>query len=163
MSNTTEGRTMRIMSRAYGPIEVSEAQVFDFPQGIFGFEEHVKFALFDAHQKPFYWLQSLVDPEIAFILIRPNIFRDEYEHGINLTDLEDLEAKSWEELLVFAIVTIPLDHGPMTANLQGPIFLNKRTRKGKQAISPKDEFRTKHNILEEMAQKSEKMDKGGQS
>ncbi len=147
---------MRIMTRAYGPMEIDEAQVFDFPQGIFGFEEHVRFALIDAHQKPFYWLQSLVDPQIAFILINPRIFRDSYDHGVGLTDLEDIQVQSWDDVLTFAIVTIPAENGPMTANLQGPVFLCKRSRMGKQAISPREEFRTKHNILEEMAEKAER-------
>lgn len=147
---------MRIMTRAYGPMEIDEAQVFDFPLGIFGFEEHVRFALIDAHQKPFYWLQSLVDPEIAFILIDPNIFRSSYDHGVSLADLEDIGAGDWDEVLTFAIVTIPENSSSMTANLQGPIFLCKKSRKGKQAISPKDEFRTKHNILQEMAEKAER-------
>lgn len=145
---------MQIMTRAYGPVDISPEQVFEFPQGIFGFEEHVRFALLDAHQRPFFWLQSLVDPQIAFILIDPAIFRDTYDHGVGLSDLEDIGAASWEEILTFAIVTIPPGNGPMTANLQGPIFLNKKSHKGKQAISPRDEFRTKHDILQEMANRS---------
>ncbi len=39
----------------------------------------------------------------------------------------------------------------MTANLRGPIFVSKQTRKGKQCVSPRDEYRTRHDILEEMA------------
>lgn len=155
MTETGQGKRMQIMTRAYGPVEIDEAQVFEFPYGIFGFEEHVRFALLDAHQKPFYWLQSLVDPQIAFILIQPEVFRASYDHGVTLADLEDLGTSSWEEILTFAIVTIPSDNGPMTANLQGPVFLNKRSRKGKQAISPRDEFRTKHDILAELAARLE--------
>jgi len=150
---------MKILSRAYGTIEIEEQQVIDFPNGILGFEDHGQFAFLDAHQKPFYWLQSLVDPQVAFILIKPSFFCDNYAPGIPLEELTDIGAENWEDVIVFAIVTIPEHTNIMTANLQGPIYLNKKSRKGKQYISPKDEYRTRHNILEEMAKKLEQEEK----
>ena len=145
---------MLLETRAYGPVEIEETQLLEFPEGLLGFEDHRRFALIDAHKKPFFWLQSVEDPRIAFILIKPSTFRDHYDPGIELEELEPIGASSLSDCLVFAIVTI-LDVGPMTANLQGPIFVCKATRKGMQCISPKDEYRTKHDILEEMAARSE--------
>ena len=145
---------MILETKAYGPVEIDEKQVLEFPQGLLGFEEYRQFALIDAHKKPFFWLQSTEDVRIAFILIKPSIFRDDYDPGISQEDFDDIGAESSEQCLVFAIVTVP-ESGPMTANLQGPLFISKKTRKGKQCISPKDEYRTKHDILEEMAARRE--------
>ena len=145
---------MILETKAYGPVEIDEKQVLEFPQGLLGFEEYRQFALIDAHKKPFFWLQSTEDVRIAFILIKPSIFRDDYDPGISQEDFDDIGAESSEQCLVFAIVTVP-ESGPMTANLQGPLFITKKTRKGKQCISPMDEYRTKHDILEEMAARRE--------
>jgi len=145
---------MKIETKAYGPVEIEDQQLLEFPQGLLGFEDHHHFALIDAHKKPFFWLQSTEEPRIAFILIKPSIFRDDYDPGVTQEDFEDIGASGADECLVFAIVTVP-EAGPMTANLQGPLFISKKTRKGKQCISPRDEYRTKHDILEEMAARRE--------
>lgn len=147
---------MILETKAYGPVEIEEKQVLEFPQGLLGFEEYRHFALIDAHKKPFYWLQSTEDSRIAFILIKPSIFRDDYEPAVSREDLDDIGAPTAgpEDCLVFAIVTVP-ESGPMTANLQGPLYISKKTRQGKQCISPRDEYRTKHDILEEMAARRE--------
>lgn len=145
---------MTLQTKAYGPMEIEDSQVLEFPQGILGFEEYRRWALIDAHKKPFYWLQSTEETRIAFILIKPSIFRDTYDPGIGLEELEDIGAPDLDDCLVFAIVTVP-EAGPMTANLQGPIYISKKTHKGKQCISPRDEYRTRHDILEEMASRRE--------
>ena len=145
---------MILNTKAYGPVEIEEAQVLDFPQGLLGFEEFHRFALLDAHKKPFFWLQSMEEVRIAFILIKPSFFRDQYDPGITLEDVTDIGAEALEDCLVFSIVTIP-ESGPMTANLQGPLYICRKTKRGKQCISPRDEYRTKHDILEEMAARGE--------
>ena len=145
---------MILDTKAYGRVEIEESQLLDFPQGLLGFEEYRKFALIDAHKKPFFWLQSTEEARIAFILIKPSIFHEGYDPGISREDYDDIGAAGVEDCLVFAIVTVP-ESGPMTANLQGPLYICKKTRQGKQCISPRDEYRTKHDILEEMAARSE--------
>ena len=39
----------------------------------------------------------------------------------------------------------------MTANLQGPIIINKRSRIGRQSIVTDPRWRIKHRILEELS------------
>jgi len=145
---------MTLQTKAYGPMEIEQSQLLEFPEGILGFEGYRSFALIDAHKKPFYWLQSTEETRIAFILIKPSIFHENYDPGITLEDLEDIGAPSLDDCLVFSIVTVP-EAGPMTANLQGPIYISKKTRRGKQCVSPRDEYKTKHDILEEMASRRE--------
>jgi flagellar assembly factor FliW len=145
---------MKLETKAYGPVDIEDKQVLEFSRGLLGFEEYRRFALIDAHKKPFFWLQSMDEVRIAFILIKPSVFRDDYDPGLSREDLEELENPEPTDLLVFAIVTIP-ESGTMTANLQGPLVINKMTGKGAQCIRPHDEYRTKHDILEEMASRRE--------
>jgi len=51
---------------------------------------------------------------------------------------------------VFVIVTIPQDGGPMTANLQGPLIINKENMMGMQAILSEAKWKTKHDIIAEL-------------
>ena len=142
---------MRITTKAFGDIEIDDRQVLFFPHGIIGFEQLKNYALLDAAQAPFYWLQSLDDAEIAFILIDPHVFRPAYSPDVPEEDMEGLSLESAEDLLVFAIVTIPENQNRMTANLQGPLLINRRTRRGRQSISLNQNWQLKHFILDELA------------
>ncbi len=142
---------MIIETKAYGEIEIDERQLVDFPVGLFGFEHLRKFALLDAHQQPFYWLQSLDETDVAFVLLDPLVFRPDYTLDATEGDIEALGAETNEELLVFCIVTIPEDERRMTANLQGPIVIHRKKRIGRQIISTNPKWMIRHSIQDELA------------
>jgi flagellar assembly factor FliW len=125
---------VKVATKAYGLIDVDERQRITFAQGLFGFEGLKEYMLLDAERQPFYWLQSLDTEGIAFILINPFLFRPDYELNIDNEELKDIGITSPEKALIFSIVTIPANGGPMTANLQGPLIINRDERRGKQAI-----------------------------
>jgi flagellar assembly factor FliW len=138
-------------TKPFGDVDVDERQKLSFPLGILGFENLRSFVLLDAAQPPFYWLQSLEEPEIAFVLINPLFFKPDYKPDIHPEELEDIGIRDPEDQLVFAIVTIPEKQELMTANLQGPIIVNKREKIGRQAISRNPRWMVRHFILEELA------------
>jgi flagellar assembly factor FliW len=142
---------MQVNTKAYGPIEVDERQQIYFPFGILGFENLKDYVLLDAKQQPFYWLQSSDVSEIAFVLINPFIFRPDYEIDVPDEELQEIGIETYEDVLVFAIVTIPEDQKKMTANLQGPIIINKKERIGRQAIASNPKWKVRHQILDELA------------
>ena len=144
---------MQVLTKPYGKIDVDERQKIYFSAGILGFEKLKDFLLLDAAQQPFYWLQSLDVPEIAFVLINPEIFRPGYLPEVSISELEEIELseENTEDMLVFSIVTIPEEHSRMTANLQGPIIINREKRYGRQCISSSQIYKTQHYVLEELA------------
>ena len=66
-------------------------------------------------------------------------------------ELDSLGITSEDQVLDFAIVTIPEDPMEMTANLQGPIIINRATRVGRQTISTDPSRQVRHPILKELA------------
>lgn len=141
---------MRINTKPYGQIDVHEKQKIFFPYGILGFEHLKYYVLFDARQHPFYWLQSLDVVEVAFVLINPRLFRPDYTLEVDKKDLKEIGLESLEDILDFAIVTIPENTSKMTANLQGPIIINRKTRIGRQSISLNLKWKVRHMIMDEL-------------
>lgn len=146
---------MIVDTKAYGKVAVEEKQIFHFNEGILGFESIKDYVLIDSSQYPFMWLQALEVEHVAFIVIDPMIFRPDYDPGLTVSQLNMVNLKDAETALLLAIVTIPDNQKDMTANLQGPILLNREKRVGKQFISADNRWLTKHNILEELSQKRE--------
>jgi len=146
---------MKVNTKAFGVIEVDEKQKLNFPQGLLGFDDYKDYVLFDAEHEPFFWLQSVDDQEIAFILVNPFLFRPDYEVNISNEELSEVGISSPENALIFVIVTIPQDGGPMTANLQGPLIINKDKMTAMQAVLSDLRWKTRHDIIAEL-QKAEK-------
>ncbi|GHT97356.1 flagellar assembly factor FliW [Spirochaetia bacterium] len=140
---------MKVATKAYGLIDVDERQRIVFPSGLFGFEACTEFVLLDAERQPFYWLQSVQVEQVAFILVNPFLFRPDYEADISDGELKEIGISGPEKTLIFAIVTIAGE--AMTANLQGPLIINRELRIGKQAILTDPRWMTRHNIVEELA------------
>ena len=138
---------MKINTKAFGEIEIDDKQKVIIPQGLFGFEDYTEYVLFDAEHEPFYWLQSVQETEIAFIVINPFLFRKDYEANVTNEELAEIGITSAENALVFVIVTIPQDGGNMTANLQGPVIINKDNMTAMQAILSDSKWKTKHDII----------------
>ena len=143
--------TFRAVTKAFGVRELDDRQRIRLPFGLLGFENLHDFALLDAEQAPFYWLQSLEVVEIAFVLIDPRVFRPDYAPGVDAAELAEIGLEKPEDALAFAIVTIPEEPRGMTANLQGPLLVNRETRVGRQCISNDPRWQVRHSILAELA------------
>jgi flagellar assembly factor FliW len=142
---------VKVATKAYGLIEVDERQRISFPLGLLGFEPIKEYILLDAERQPFYWLQALEVEQVAFILINPFLFRPDYELDINDEELLDIGLSGPEKALIFSVVTIPPEGNPMTANLQGPLIINREIRCGKQVVLSDSRWKTKHDIMSELA------------
>lgn len=63
--------------------------------------------------------------------------------------LAKLELKSPTDALIFALVTMSDSDTPPTANLQGPLVINKRNKKAMQVVAG-GSWKTKHDIIAEL-------------
>jgi flagellar assembly factor FliW len=89
------------------------------------------------------------EQSLAFIVIQPELFLDEYKPLIPEDELEEIGLDSPEDTIKFLIVTIPRDTPQeMTANLQGPILINKKNLTAKQFISRDDRHPVRYKMFE---------------
>ena len=145
-------RTMRVKTKAYGEIDADERQLVSFPDGLLGFEKFKDYVLLDARQKPFFYLQSIDVPDLAFILIDPFLFRPDYSLDVNDDTLGEIGVARPDEVLVFARSSpSPATAARSPANLMGPLIINKQNRLGMQTVLGDSRWRVKHDIMAELA------------
>jgi len=134
-SALTDSASTSVESHILGALSVKPEECFDFPDGILGFPACKRFALVPAERPNFFWLQSVDCGSLAFLLVDPFAFIDEFYLDLNEGDLLPLKGGRDSEIGVLAIVTLPRkpDAAP-TANLQGILAFNFTRRLGRQVI-----------------------------
>ena len=131
-----------ISTRQFGNVEFAEEDIFEFPNGLPGFEEEHRFLCVERPAlRPVVFLQSVDSPDLCFITIPAQtidphyevVIADEERTILGASEEED-EASAWDQSLAcLAIVCLP-EEGAPTANLLGPVVLSRETRKGVQAV-----------------------------
>ncbi|WP_088104278.1 flagellar assembly protein FliW [Halalkalibacter urbisdiaboli] len=139
---------MIIETKYSNSVEVTEDKLIQFENGLPAFEDETSFVLlpFDT-ETPFYVLQSVQSVDTAFIVVNPFEFVKSYQVKIPDSTLEQLEIEKEEEVAIFVTLTVREPFSDTTANLQGPIIVNTKERKGKQIVLSDDSYQTKHPIF----------------
>lgn len=144
---------MDVKTKQGKTVKVDDAHIFSFPEGLFGFELYHNYAVYESEYSPFMWMQSLDDQNLAFLIIDPFLIADDYELDVDDKSLAKIGIKSPADVYVMSIVTIPQDNTPVTANLQGPIVINKNTNQCLQVILNSNKWTTKHDIVKALKEK----------
>ncbi|MDI6745789.1 MAG: flagellar assembly protein FliW [Rhodocyclaceae bacterium] len=133
---------MNIDTPNSGKLAVESDRIIEFPVGLAGFESCRRFTLFHPETvgkvPPSYFiLQSLDDPMIAFNIADPALFGFSYE--IKLSDTESAALDLADPADAAVVVVLAKDEptngdGTLRANLQAPLVLNLRARRGIQHV-----------------------------
>jgi len=125
-----------IKSSRFGEMVVDQERVITLTSTLPGFPETRRFALRQHSSKsPFMWLQSLDNPELAFVVIEAKRLVPLYDPEIPLGALRELGDSADHGLEMLLILAIPKGKPEaMTANLLGPLVINPATRLAKQVL-----------------------------
>ncbi|WP_313528407.1 flagellar assembly protein FliW [Anaerotignum sp.] len=137
---------MELVTKYFSNMEYDETDVLLFKAGIFGFEKYQKFILirFDNSNNSLICLQSIDDPDIAFVMINPFHFIPDYELALADSDMKDLELQDMQKLAVYNICVLHDDVPKSTANLRCPIIVNTDTCLAKQIILENSDYPFKY-------------------
>ena len=137
-----------VQSRVFGELEVSEENIIFFEEGIPAFENLKKFVIIKEDESPFYWLQSIEDKDIAFVIINPFEIKPDYEFDLPDEVVSKLEIDSPQDVAVFSIVVIPEDVKQTRVNLKAPIIINVNKRKGMQYLLDDERYPLRYYLFE---------------
>ncbi len=137
---------MDVRTTRFGVVEVAEDRLITFPKGILGFPEHRTFCLLQPGDDAcFFWLQSVEDPALAFVVTDPALFVPDYTVPVRSEHMESLGLRTLDDAQVFCIVNKVEDQ--LTGNLQGPLVVNTRTRTGEQLVLAEKRWTTRHRLV----------------
>lgn len=153
---------MNIKTTRFGEIDVPAECIIEFKGGLPGFPEEEKFALFPYEpDSPFSLLQSILNPDLTFLLTDPYRFFNDY--AFELDDRIAVELGFSTEVLpqVYVVATMRESLEKMTVNLQAPIVVNWNQRTGVQLIMESRFFSVKQPLFPEGIKLTPKTDGRG--
>ncbi|HTS88781.1 MAG TPA: flagellar assembly protein FliW [Gemmatimonadales bacterium] len=133
---------LRVASRLFGPLEIAPEACYTMPEGMLGFAGERRFVLLPAAKSGVFWMQSVDDGALIFLVVDPFEFVPGYD-----VDLPDVPEERREATLVLTIVTLPREKGdPCTTNLQAPLVFDVVQRAAGQIVLQDPRYHTRHSI-----------------
>jgi flagellar assembly factor FliW len=129
--------------------DVLDGAILDFAGGLPGFPDSREFRLemLAPELQPFCLMRSVNENEICFTLVAPGALFPDYAIEIDEQHVASLGLQSADDVLVLAIVTLG---EPPTANLLGPLVVNRHTRAAAQVV----QYQTRYRAAEPLTPRS---------
>jgi flagellar assembly factor FliW len=125
---------------------VDDQRVMTFARGLLGFPNHSRFALIQTGEENyFFWLQSVDDPNLAFVVTDPTIFFKDYEVPVREETSTELQLNDPNFLQTFVICNKVGEW--LTGNLLGPIVVNAQNRLATQVVLTEKKWTTRQPLL----------------
>lgn len=127
-----EQEKIRINTTRFGELEVASSAVIHVIAGVIGFPGISRYILLE-YNPPFSWLQSVDQPDLAFVVVNGAEFGEHYLFDLPMDDPE-LDLKETDDISVINLVAVrPAPH-ETTVNLKAPLIVNMRNLKARQII-----------------------------
>lgn len=131
---------------AYDPAGLAGLGVgaeIEFAAGLPGFPGARRFRLEDLGQslRPFGRLRSIGEPEIGFTVVSPGLLFRDYSVEIDDDDQAALGLTGPDDVVLLLLITVPRPPQPPTANLLGPIVVNRRTGAAAQVVQHRSNYK----------------------
>jgi flagellar assembly factor FliW len=130
-------------------------------QGLLGLETYTKFKFQPFEEgTPFYTLQSLESQDLSLIVMDPALLVEDFAFDLSDDDVRELAITDPDDVMVMVVLTVPENPQDMTANLLGPLVLNRKSNKGKQVVLHGSDWPVRYRVFAG-AEKAEATAKGG--
>ena len=139
----------KINTLRFGELEIEEQDVVRFADGIPAFEDEHEFVVLPYEEgTPYMFLQSMMTPELAFLMTDPFVFFPDYSFELDDENMEKLAINSMDDVLVCTLISVPRSGvADMTTNLLAPVVINRHTMQARQIVLEKTQYTTKHRLF----------------
>ncbi len=131
---------------------LQEPNVVQLQEGLVGFSDLTSMeVVFSQEEEPFLRLRDKNKKGQSFVVVEPFALVPDYSIEILDDDVESLDIRSPNEVLVLNIVTfVEKPKKKVLTNLVGPVVINRRNLKAKQiVIGNYQDYSARHTLYEE--------------
>lgn len=135
---------MNLSTTRFGTVEIDEADILQFVDGLIGMEDCRRWALLaDNHNEALAWLQSVDRADLALAVVSPRRFVPHYRVRVSQREVEPLALADPRQAQILVIVN--QIQGSLSLNLKAPLVIHLETRLGRQIVA-RDDHAVQHVI-----------------
>lgn len=137
---------MNIQNDYYGEAEYTQEDLVSIPAGFLGFSSLTSYLpiCLSEDEVSLLLMQSVEQPEIAFVMINPAFLCPDYSPVLAQEDLASLGVEDSGELSYYVLCVIHDNYLENTVNMKCPLAINPGTRIGKQVILENADYGYRH-------------------
>ncbi|HIP83228.1 MAG TPA: flagellar assembly protein FliW [Desulfocapsa sulfexigens] len=134
---------MKTIQTRFGEVEYNPANLLNFPAGMIGFPTLHKFIVMpNKKEGPLFWIQSVDEPGVAFVLTDPSNFFPKYQVVPDESEKNLLQITNDDDCYILSVVTVPPDQ-KITLNLAAPILFSPKKNRAIQVILENTDYKSK--------------------
>ncbi len=134
---------MHTIETRFGTIEYQTDHLLHFPAGLIGLPTLHNFIVIPPKKDgPIFWIQSVDEPDYAFILTDPTNFFLDYKVAPDDAERATLRIDAEDDCHALAVVTVTPEQ-VITLNLAAPILFAPKTNRAIQVILEDGKYQTK--------------------
>ena len=123
------------------PEWVQASEPIQFPSGLPGFEEHRKFILESRDDlRPFLWLRSIEDPEVALPVISSLLLKRAVLTQLTDEHLSLIGNPAMEHIAPYYVLRVEAENNTITVNTKAPLIIRTDIGQGQQIILDQDDL-----------------------
>ena len=142
---------MEIQTSRFGTISVDDDRIITIRNGLLGFPSFTRYALIQGGTEQYFlWLQSIDEPNLAFLVTDPCMFFREYQVPVWKETAQELQIADPPIVQIFVICNRVGEW--LTGNLLGPLVVNAHNRMAQQVVLTEKKWTTRQPLLRLTAQ-----------
>lgn len=137
---------MEINTRDFSIVEVQEDAIYEFDEGLYGFEDARNFAVFEKTFEgvSFLYLQCIDSIVPCFLVFEPWDLHPDYRPVLTKEDMDACQVDDIEDLIFLVIASVPESIKNLSINIKSPVVLNPKTRKARQVILQNPDYTVRY-------------------
>lgn len=137
---------MQVQSSRFGSFEIEDSRTLNFSQSLLGFPDSSTYVVVEVEDTPYIWLQSVDEPDVAFLATSPFLFFPSYDLELGEEEQATLDVDDVSQIEVLTLLTVHRAGElpeTITANLLGPIVVNTESRNALQIVLDNPDYSTR--------------------
>ena len=139
-----------VIDSRFGTLTIEADNIIKLPNGLLGFGDHHDFGLAplpNGQHPQFQVLQSLDEPELAFLVAPLNLASDSIEE-LDLAEACSNLGINRQSLAVLLIVTVRRteESAEISVNLRAPVFVDVTRNVARQYVLPNNKYSIRHTL-----------------
>jgi flagellar assembly factor FliW len=120
-----------------------------FADGLVGCSDWRRFRLIESDEaEPIGLLQSLDDADVGFYVVDPYLIAEDYELEMPPSATRGIGLADWNDALVLCMLVVRQEPLLVTANLLGPLVINRTSGMGVQVVLSGSGYSSRHMVAD---------------